>query len=160
MGSSKSGNNNDVLRSVSTSPLSSLDDDSDIFDDLGTSEDEYVPEGTKKKGKGGKARSPTKSKKPVGEARSTRSKSSRKTSSTDPGPQELTSRQMQDTLTAFALFFPELRGQGSNESVLVEKSLGIKDIANAASLIKEKLKAEEVHYFHSYASPTSLMVWF
>lgn len=143
----ESGRNNMMQMSVPQSPLSSLGESSDAFEDAETSEDEYVPEGLKKRGKLVKARSPNKSKKVVGEGepRSARIKSSRKIAHQGSDPQELTSRQKRDALTAFSLFFPELRGEEPDEHVLMERRLGIRDIADAASLIKEKLKAEEVY---------------
>ena len=144
--------------SASVSPLSSLNGDgddgySDVFEESGASEDEYVPEKSEKKGKGKKAQSVRKL--PAGKSRSTRSQSkatisSRKDAFTSArsGPRELTARQEQDTLSAYSLFFPELRGEGSsgvtNAAALSEKRLTIKDIANAASLIKEKLTVEDV----------------
>ncbi|KAL5514497.1 hypothetical protein ACEPAG_2586 [Sanghuangporus baumii] len=165
------------------SPLSSLEDSDDdddtravpeeesdsgssavISEDLeesDTSSDEYIPD-SKRKGKGkskskGKSNSRPQSNKssPSKKPRQSRGKTRRDST---PDTSTLTSRQQQDTLSAFALFFPSKpRATRSDlsEEELSKKRLTIKDIANAAASIKEKITAEEIIEMLAYFSSSS-----
>lgn len=119
-------------------PLNDSDDNSeDDFDAKGDESDdseEYLPGGSGKRGgrttagkSKGKARldSPLTSDESEDEVRSRR----------------LSIRQKNDCRAAFALFFPDL---ASDSPELEKKRLNIKDMANAANSIKEKLSAEDV----------------
>lgn len=99
----------------------------------GPSSDEYVPETKPTKQTRTKASSSKKSRK-------SRRASSTSNSELDAGgTRSLTSRQKSDSLVAYSLFFPDV-----DKDELPNKSLTIKDIANAASLLKERISAEEV----------------
>jgi hypothetical protein len=60
--------------------------------------------------------------------------------SNDDGPIRITPRQKAACRSAFSLFFPDVP-----ESELNSQRIMIKDIARAAGLLREKIKAEEVH---------------
>ncbi|KAL5477010.1 hypothetical protein ACEPAI_3197 [Sanghuangporus weigelae] len=122
-----------------------------------TSSDEYIPD-SKRKGKGkskSKSRLQNNKSSPSKKARQSKGKTRRDST---PDTTTLTSRQQQDTLSAFALFFPSKpKGTRSDlsEDELSKKRLTIKDIANAAASIKEKITAEEIIEMLTYFSPSS-----
>ncbi|KAF7973924.1 hypothetical protein HWV62_13982 [Athelia sp. TMB] len=64
--------------------------------------------------------------------------SSASSSSSDRAPKPLTASQKKEALIAFALFFPSVP-----EDQLPKKRLTIRDITRVASLLKEKISAEE-----------------
>ena len=120
------------------------------------SEDEYVPD-TKLKGRrtqshqqssrGATAKSKGKAKSKPKKLRNTAEESVSEASTS--GARSLTERQKQDTLAAFALFFPGLPKEDITETKLSSRKLTIRDVANAAATIKEKITAEEVRVFLS-----------
>ncbi|EJD05355.1 uncharacterized protein FOMMEDRAFT_144943 [Fomitiporia mediterranea MF3/22] len=152
------------------------------LEESGSSEDEYVPDSKSKRSTRARAQrgtsSPTKStsKSSTKGPRKSKGKGKRKAkdSSLTPEPFEggsgrtLTPRQVQETLSTFALFFPNISKSKSkknnsnkdkngnlDDSDLSKKRLIIRDIANAAASIKEKLTAEEIIEMLSYFSSSS-----
>lgn len=153
------------------SPLSSPNSDSDS-DRLGSadlqesesSSDEYVPEpkSSKSKSKSKPSRSSRASTstsqtklKPKPKSKNPRKKnkalsnSSSSSSNSPTVPRRLTARQHEDTLAAYALFFPASPKSSQSASALSadelsRRRLTIKEVASAAASIKEKITAEEV----------------
>ncbi|KAG8862952.1 hypothetical protein FRB96_000372 [Tulasnella sp. 330] len=79
-------------------------------------------------------------------ARKTRSskRSDRRSASASPadqGPIQLTARQRNECLKAFALFFPDFADDKAN---LIKQRILIRDVARIAKLLKERLATEEI----------------
>ncbi|KAL5521819.1 hypothetical protein ACEPAF_2567 [Sanghuangporus sanghuang] len=133
--------------------------DTGELEESDTSSDEYIPDSKRKAKAKAKAKSNTR---PSQSNKSSPSKKPRqsKAKTSTPDISTLTSRQRQDILSAFALFFPSnpkgTRTDVSEEELsLCKKRLTIKDIANAAASIKEKITAEEIIEMLTYCSPSS-----
>ncbi|THH19610.1 hypothetical protein EW146_g1599 [Bondarzewia mesenterica] len=83
---------------------------------------------------------PTKKRKPE-RTRSTRTR--RPSSPSEPGsPKGLTLRQKREALLAFALFFPDV--DPGDTPMLSAKRLGVRELANAARALREKISAEQM----------------
>ncbi|KAA1473048.1 hypothetical protein DENSPDRAFT_839470 [Dentipellis sp. KUC8613] len=57
---------------------------------------------------------------------------------------QLTARQKRECLKAFALFFPDFSVERDGEDALRAKKIGVRELSKAASVLKEKIKAEEM----------------
>jgi hypothetical protein len=141
----------------SESPLSNFDDEMDVLES-GTSEDEYVPESSKRASTAKRSKVTDRSRKTGTSTprRHSDKRSPKLFAGVSEGTQKLSERQEQETVSAFSLFFPDMRGKDSerDEDGLKKRSLTIKDVARAASLIKEKISAEEVRVILMFAYPS------
>lgn len=68
-------------------------------------------------------------------------------------PLTLTARQEREARMAFALFFP---GVDTNDPALATKKIGIREVADAAKVLKERLSTDDVSFNFSTFQPTKI----
>ncbi|KAI0030437.1 hypothetical protein K488DRAFT_54266 [Vararia minispora EC-137] len=110
----------------------------DVDDSEGDgSSDEYIEEITRPKKRGSHTRARTSARKT--HVRRAKNQISESEDDGDVTNQPLTARQKRECLNAFALFFPDVPVE-----ILPQRRLGVKELIQAANLLKEGMKVEEM----------------